>query len=376
MLGVSKMLKIAIYDGSRNRLNTGYGALSRGIIRALVLKGCEVYLQDSPVPFDKEVPYQAEISVLPSIKETKDFDSMDLVFQIGTPPSATKLPKHTLMYTQNALGDLIDDWIKPLHKVNGLIVPGEFDANVFRKYFDRVYTCPQYVDTNIFNYRPTYRKEGSSMFTFMFVGGYGYRKGTDLLVEAFCKAFKREDEVELIFYCVTGLETGFNHVLGIMQKYNPMARIKLFSSVHSPAWMSRFYNRADAFITLSRGEGWCMPFHEALLCGKPAIAPLSTAMGESIPDDIAKFVSVKEVEISSIKDGFGMGMKKFYGKPGNVLYEPNVEEAIVAMQDVKNNYEVYQKKAMRGRSYILDNYSLDKIGSNLMSIISDFLSKS
>ena len=70
-----------------------------------------------------------------------------------------------------------------------------------------------------------------------------------------------------------------------------------------------------------------------------------------------------------------MGMKKFYGKPGNVFYEPSVEEAIVAMQDVKNNYEVYQKKAMRGRSYILDNYSLDKIGSHLMSIISDFLNK-
>jgi hypothetical protein len=252
------MFKIAIYDGSRNRLNTGYGALSRGIIRALVLKGCEVYLQDSQVPFDKEVPYQAEISVLPSIKEAKDFDSMDLVFQIGTPPSAMKLPKHTLMYTQNALGDLIDNWIKPLRKVDGLIVPGEFDANVFRKYFDRVYTCPQYVDTHIFNYRPTYRKEGSSMFTFMFVGSYGYRKGTDLLVEAFCKAFRREDEVELIFYCVTGLETGFNHVLEIIQKYNPLARIKLFSSfIRQLGWQDFITARMLLSLYLGVRVGVC-----------------------------------------------------------------------------------------------------------------------
>lgn len=367
------MFKIAIYDGERYKLNTGYGALSRGIIRSLKNKGCELYLQEGTVDFASDIPYQKELEMLPKIKSLQEINCVDLIFQVGTPPSSVKLNRPTLIYTQNALGDLIDDWVQSLGKVDGIIVPGEFDAKVFRKYFKTVYTCPQYVDTSLFNIRPSYRQEGSSNFTFMFVGGYGYRKGTDLLIEAFCKAFDSQEKVELVLYCATGFQTAFNHIISIMQQHNPLAKIKLFASSYTPAWMSRYYNRSDAFITLSRGEGWCMPFYEALLCGKPAIAPASTAMFEGIPSELTRFVSIKEIEIRAINNEFGVGMKKFYGKPGNVCYEPSLEDAIEAMREVKANYSIYQEKAVKARSHILEHYSLEQIGNRLIDIITKFL---
>lgn len=368
-------LKIAIYDGERYKLNTGYGALSRGIIRALKGQGCEIFLQKTNVEFAKDIPSRKELEMLPVIQSSQQLNSMDLVLQVGTPLSAVKFDVPTIIYTQNALGDLIDEWVQSLQKVDGIIVPGEFDARVFRKYFDTVYTCPQYVDTNLFNLRTSYRQEGSSNFTFMFVGGYGYRKGTDLLVEAFCKAFNPDENVEMVLYCATGFETAFNHIISIMQKYNPLAKIKLFASSYTPSWMSRYYNRADAFITLSRGEGWCMPFYEALLCGKPAIAPASTAMFEAIPSEFVRFVSVQEIEIQSINDDFGRGMKSFYGKPGNTCYEPSLEEAIIAMREVKEKYSSYQTKALEARAYIVHNYSLEKIGNTLLDIVTNFLNQ-
>ena len=56
-------------------------------------------------------------------------------------------------------------------------------------------------------------------------------------------------------------------------------------------------NRLSQMPTLtamsqSRGEGWCMPLSEALLCGLPVIAPASTAMAEYLDQSVAELIPV------------------------------------------------------------------------------------
>src|SRR4051794_8566067 len=168
-------MKIFVHDGLRHMRNSGYGALSRNIILGLSDIGHEVATQAPQGDWDPIEPdSQPRIEALPRFKASE----AEVVLQVGTPGACRSFDRPTLMYTQNALGDLRQEWVQLLHSADGLIVPGEFDRRVFAKYFDRVYIAPQSSDARVFKHVPAYASEGTDdLFTFLFVGSFSYRKG-------------------------------------------------------------------------------------------------------------------------------------------------------------------------------------------------------
>ena len=363
------MTRICINDGSRHIHHTGYGNLARAIITALDARpNIEVGLRyrDAEVPdtvSDKEI-----LDRIP-IWDRYAYEEFDCVLQV-THPQKIREGRPALFYTQNALSKLIPEWVTELEDADGLIVPSEFDARVFREHFDNVHVCHQFTDDRLFRNRGRYRDEGPDRFSFLFVGAYGYRKGVDLLLDAFPKAFDSGQEVNLTLHCFVGLEReAINDLIQFSRELPDNITFSVYSGSVPPKWMARIYEQHDCVVSFSRGEGWCMPLHEALLTEKPIIAPNSTAMGECLPDEGCIKVETRPRLISDITDPFGASMKSRYGIPGNEMYEVDPDAAIQALREMYDNYDTYAAAAKAGRMFVATTYSKKSLGIKLVDIV-------
>jgi glycosyltransferase involved in cell wall biosynthesis len=258
----------------------------------------------------------------------------------------------------NALGELKPEWVEALRVWDAIVVPSEFDRAVFARHFERVFVAPLGSESRTFKPVPAWRAEGGNRFTFLFVGSYSFRKGVDVLLAAFLSEFDGEEPVELLIQSPgAGQHEEFSHCLELIRTYNPMGRVRLRGAMLAPAWMNRLYNRCDCVVTLSRGEGWCMPLTEALLCGIPVIAPNSTAMGEYLDGSVATMVPVRELPAADAPGLFADNLRTPYGFPGVTYYEPDVNAARAAMRSVYEAYPQALEKARAGRERMLTNYS-------------------
>lgn len=354
------MPKILVSDGNRHMLATGYGQLCRSIILSLKRHSrYSVVVQKRTSEWD-DVPHKEEL-----LSISDDVNDYDLNLIVGAPSHFTK-KRLTFCYTQNALSDLRSEWIDWLKEADGIIVPGKFDEDVFKKYFTNVHICHQYVDSTIFKSISRYRSEGPLTPSFLFVGSFGYRKGVDLLFDFFSKAFVGDRKVSLSIHSFTGLENqGINYLLKYSALLNKNVNLNVFNGALSPAWMNRIYNRHDVIVSLSRGEGWCMPLHEALMCGKPVIASKSTAMDEFLPSFGVRRVDVKEKLVDDILDPFGLGMKKHYGNQGIGFWEPLEEDAIRAFCELRDDLSSYTEDAKKAREFLIGKYSLESMAEQL-----------
>jgi glycosyltransferase involved in cell wall biosynthesis len=117
----------------------------------------------------------------------------------------------------------------------------------------------------------------SKSFRFLFVGGVSLRKGTDLLLEAYRKAFTRDDDVCLVLKDHSrDLFYRENHARDRIAELrsDPGAPEVLHLDEFLPEpELAALYRACDAAVFPYRAEGFCMPILEAMACGTPAIVP-------------------------------------------------------------------------------------------------------
>ena len=372
----SGRLRIFFADGLRHRQLTGYGALARNLALGLAGRGHDVHLRASERPWGPiEQGARARLEALPH-DDGQGRELADLVLQVRTPPSCGPYTRPTLIYTQNALGGLPPEWIAALSAADGIAVPSEFDRAVFARHFPRVYVAGQSADAAVFKPRAEERTGAAEAFNFLYVGSYSFRKGIDLLLRAFLEEFSAAEPVGLWLQCPgAGRSDEFNHCLRTIQQLNPQGRVRLDAGERSPEWMSRLYNRSDCVVTCSRGEGWCMPLTEALLCEVPVIAPRSTGMAEYLDDSIAELVSTTELPAACASTPFAGTFAKVYDHPGITYYEPSIAETRSSMRRVYEDRPAAGAKARAGRQRILSDFSweraLDSLEQACLSLVAD-----
>ena len=115
----------------------------------------------------------------------------------------------------------------------------------------------------------------SGTYKFLFVGGTIARKGVDVLLDAYDRAFTAKDPVVLIikdfgtdsFYA----NQGAGALIGALQSKPGAARIVYLNHDMSEAEIAGLYAACDCLVHPYRGEGYGLPIAEAMACGKPAI---------------------------------------------------------------------------------------------------------
>jgi glycosyltransferase involved in cell wall biosynthesis len=165
----------------------------------------------------------------------------------------------------------------------------------------KVHIIPNGVDLDI--YRPPGRAAQlptTKPFRFLFVGGTIFRKGVDILLEAYRRAFTSADLVSLIIKDYGGGIT-YPQEQGAAMIAEYLKDPTRPEVIHLPAHrndveMAELYRACNVLVSSYRGEGFCLPALEAMACGRPVIVTqggstddfVSPAAGWHIPAKLRK----------------------------------------------------------------------------------------
>ena len=126
---------------------------------------------------------------------------------------------------------------------------------------------------------------------FLYVGGALPRKGVDLLLQGYRRAFSRADDVVLVLK-LFGTRTfyplaGFADALRAFTADPNAPELEVIDADVSDEDVVRLYRSCDALVFPYRGEGFGLPMLEALACGLPVIATAGGAADAFLDDTVA-----------------------------------------------------------------------------------------
>lgn len=142
----------------------------------------------------------------------------------------------------------------------------------------RVAVVPLGVDERVFTPEgPAFPLRTRKSFRFLFVGAPVVRKGFDVLLEAYCRAFGPDDDVCLVvkdnasdvFYSTDNLRERIAE-----RVKDPTApEIESIDDYLPSDRLAALYRSCRVGVFPYRAEGFCMPILEAMACGVPSIVP-------------------------------------------------------------------------------------------------------
>ncbi|MFN3428936.1 MAG: glycosyltransferase family 4 protein, partial [Candidatus Sericytochromatia bacterium] len=177
------------------------------------------------------------------------------------------------------------DWVAACNLMDEIWVPSEFNRETFSRagVTAKLVTVPGGVDT--FRFRPGLaprRIPGARGTVFLSVFEWSFRKGWDVLLQAWARAFTPDADVTLVLrtYPINKTEGGQDMDAwvtmflreGLKLERHQVAPIVVIQDQVPDAEMPNLYAAAHAYVAPSRGEGWGRPQMEAMASGLPVIA--------------------------------------------------------------------------------------------------------
>jgi glycosyltransferase involved in cell wall biosynthesis len=116
------------------------------------------------------------------------------------------------------------------------------------------------------------RSAASRPFTFLHISSGFPRKGVDVLLEAYSRAFRRDDAVRLVIKVFPNPLNDVGAQIARLKEADPdAAEIMLLDRDIHEAELLDLYRQADAMVLPTRGEGFNLPAAEAMAAGLPVI---------------------------------------------------------------------------------------------------------
>lgn len=190
-----------------------------------------------------------------------------------------------------------------LHHIGNMdrmFVASHWAAQILEKILPRQYihVVPLGVDRSIFFEAETPRLEADQT-VFINVGKWEIRKGHDVLLEAFNKAFNPSDPVALNMICDNPFIGQMNDKWRAAYKQSKLgSKINFINRRDVPTQkvLARHLQAADCGVFPARAEGWNLDLLETLSCGKHAIATNYSAHTEYVSKDNCLLIDVNETE--------------------------------------------------------------------------------
>jgi glycosyltransferase involved in cell wall biosynthesis len=159
---------------------------------------------------------------------------------------------------------------------------------------ERLRVVPMGVDMTVF---PPRDPPSDGPTVFLHVGKWEARKGQDVLLEAFAKAFSPADDVELRLVSDNQLRSGRDDVWKEEVARSPLAdRIVILPRERTRAGLARRMAEAHCGVFPARSEGWNLCLVEMLATGREIIATDYSAHTQYLTDENARLVEIDELE--------------------------------------------------------------------------------
>ncbi|HMD96031.1 MAG TPA: glycosyltransferase [Terriglobia bacterium] len=253
-----------------------------------------------------------------------------------------------------------DGWAERCNAMDEVWVPCEFNRNTFASAGvdpDKLRVVHEGLDAQVF--RPGMQpldiphRRG---FNFLSVFDLHDRKGFDLLLKAYLREFKPDEDVTLILkvsqHCgqLADAEAQLTYFIekevGLTLEKSPPV-IMLKKEFLSQANMARLYAAADAFVLPTHGEGCGRPFLEALACEVPVIATRWSGQLDFLNDENSYLIDI---------EGLVPASTEFESFAGHLWAQPSVEHLRQLMRDVYSHPEEARDRAKRGRQLMLEHW--------------------
>jgi glycosyltransferase involved in cell wall biosynthesis len=277
--------------------------------------------------------------------ETKN-KGQDVGFLYYQPPQVPMLDgcKKKIGYFMFESTKCPPDWEDYIRQLDLLITPSKFARDIFYNQFgiDSL-VIPHGIDTDLYTYKP---RPENRVFKFLHYNAFDFRKGFDVVVEAFTQEFAQEEWVTLTVKGTGGNNYPYmNYSIDtIIEDYTPEQLVDLLAS-------------HDCFVFPSRGEGFGMTPLEAMNVGMPVIIPNAHGIAEYFDNRYCYEIECamsKAVYYREDYDQHDLGL----------WYEPKIESVRKQMRQAFNDWKAgkgqYAEGLDKKRSKYASQFSLRK----------------
>jgi glycosyltransferase involved in cell wall biosynthesis len=197
-------------------------------------------------------------------------------------------------------------------------------------------------------------------FVFLFVGGTIFRKGIDILLAAYQRAFSAYDEVCLVIKD-TGTKTVYSQsntrdeILGGIGDTSRPPIVYIDADL-SERQLAGIYTASDCYVHPYRGEGFCMPVLEAMACGLPVIVTAGGPTNDFVDESVGWRVAAEKKPVGTYHQGRGRISDIDCVGP-TWMFEVAVEDLARQMREAYRNRDEAKKRGENGAIRVREGWT-------------------
>lgn len=210
-----------------------------------------------------------------------------------------------------------------------LLVCSDWAARVIKTVTDKpVHVVPLGVDTSVFNPDNNITRDPTIFFN---CGKWEVRKGHDILIECFSRAFSQHDNVQLWLMCDNPFLPDGGAEWVKRAKNSPLGhKIRIVPRQPDQKSVYNIMRQVDCGVFPSRAEGWNLELLEVMACGKQVITTNYSAHTQFCNKDNSYLIDIDSFELA--QDGIWFHGQGLWAK----ITEKQKEQLITSMRLVHN----------------------------------------
>lgn len=298
-------------------------------------------------------------------------------------PSKEPENKHSILYTMMETGSVHPEMVALIDQnYNEVWTPTRWNADAFRRGGVKAPIRVMPLGVNPHVYRPgsgsgvppcelltTARAcevEQPEGFVFVYCFLPSFRKGLDVLLPAFERAFGNDPDVSLVLAVTHWQKPMLDPDIARTRESGYRSRVHVLSGLMSEQAMADLYRSCDAYVCASRGEGWNLPMCEAAACGLPVIAPRNTAHEELLDESTGYLF---DTEGEAPWPGAQSVSPWYEGQTFSVLGERSVEHLATLLKKVREDRTDVAERAGRFCDQVRSKHTWDRAAAHVVERI-------
>ncbi len=368
---------------------SGYARLARMLLPALDAAGARASLQ--PYAVDRRFLEKLGPEALATWRDLLTREAGDGVHVAFHPPvgwdgyrflrNARAQNPHAsahVGYTMFETDRLPKSWAEELSEMDEVWVPCRFNLETFARAGVPEHKLKLYqpgLDLAPFTRNITpFPIPGRAAFTFLSVFQWTRRKGWDVLIEAFVRAFTRRDDVRLVIRAYPGERKDppikarvaqHLRLLGVDPSDAP--EIVVIDEFVSEAVLPSLYAAADAYVLPTRGEGFGLPFLEAMAAGLPTIGTRWSGQLDFLDDDVGYLIDIDGLENVDPEQT----AENPYYEADHRWARPNVAHTAELMRRVFERRDEARERGQQARARVFADWSAERGAQRFVALARD-----
>jgi len=189
------------------------------------------------------------------------------------------------------------------------------------------------------------------------------RYGTELLIDAYWRAFTATDDVILVVKDY-GAASGNDRLARLLQAGHGRAAVELHTDFLSKADLIRLYKSCDAFVSSHRGEGYGMKILDAMACGLPVVTTLFGG-----PADFCRPDNCLPIDFTLVPVGACYDTRAIRINNGPSWAEPDPESLVRRLRQVADDPSGARQLGERARREVVPRFTWENAAKQLTDAI-------